>query len=84
MSTNKKRKIDPTMDNSINNNNNSKSEKIDEIIDPKFDSFEKGVVLVYKPVGWTPLEVINEMKKRNNILKDEKIGYAGRLDPMVC
>jgi len=36
---------------------------------------------IYKPIGKTPLEVIEEYKKKNNI--NEKMSFAGRLDPMA-
>jgi|SRR3989344_719481 len=43
----------------------------------------KRVILIYKPVGKTPLEMITELKKINPLLVKEKISYAGRLDPMA-
>ena len=41
------------------------------------------VVVVYKPQGWTPLAAVEEFKKSNPSYSDEKISYAGRLDPMA-
>jgi tRNA pseudouridine55 synthase len=41
------------------------------------------ILNVYKPIGLTPLEVIEKLKKTNNELTNEKISYAGRLDPMA-
>ncbi len=38
---------------------------------------------VYKPVGLTPLELINKIKKERQDLLDTKMAYAGRLDPMA-
>jgi tRNA pseudouridine(55) synthase len=38
---------------------------------------------VYKKVGQTPLEVIDEIRKDNPHLKGESMSYAGRLDPMA-
>lgn len=40
-------------------------------------------ILAYKPVGFTPLEVIEYIKHNYPDYKDQKIGYAGRLDPMA-
>jgi tRNA pseudouridine55 synthase len=41
------------------------------------------LILVYKPIGQTPLEVIKKLKQINHELSEEKISYAGRLDPMA-
>ena len=38
------------------------------------------ILTIYKPLGKTPLEVIEYYKKKHNI---HKISYAGRLDPMA-
>jgi tRNA pseudouridine55 synthase len=38
---------------------------------------------IYKPIGKTPLEVINQLRIAFPEYKDEKISYAGRLDPMA-
>lgn len=43
----------------------------------------KKILSIYKPIGKTPLEVINELKKQHPEYKNESIGYAGRLDPMA-
>lgn len=43
----------------------------------------KNVLLVYKKVGLTPLQVIEKLKTTYSEYKDKKIGYAGRLDPMA-
>ncbi len=43
----------------------------------------KSIIPVWKPQGWTPLKVAEEFKRRNINYKDEKISYAGRLDPMA-
>lgn len=41
------------------------------------------LLVAYKKIGQTPLEVIKEIKNKSNSLQDIKIGYAGRLDPMA-
>jgi tRNA pseudouridine55 synthase len=41
------------------------------------------IVYVWKPVRLTPLEVISLFKQKYPMHKDEKISYAGRLDPMA-
>jgi len=41
------------------------------------------LILAYKEIGQTPLEVINQLKQINSELDSEKITYAGRLDPMA-
>lgn len=38
----------------------------------------------YKPVGRTPLEVVKAAQKLIPILKENKITYVGRLDPLAC
>jgi len=43
----------------------------------------KKVLNIYKPLGMTPLEAIQKFKKKNPEYQDEKMGYAGRLDPMA-
>ena len=40
-------------------------------------------ILAYKPIGLTPLEHINELKENNELPKDKKTSYVGRLDPMA-
>ncbi len=44
---------------------------------------EKTVLNVYKPLGQTPLQIINLLKEKFPQYKKTKIGYAGRLDPMA-
>jgi tRNA pseudouridine55 synthase len=41
------------------------------------------ILNVYKPVGMTPLALIEAVRKEMPELRDEKIGYAGRLDPLA-
>lgn len=41
------------------------------------------IIPIYKPVGKTPLEMINLLKKRHKEYREEKVSYAGRLDPMA-
>ncbi len=41
------------------------------------------VVNVYKPIGLTPLQLIEAVKRHNPDLNKKKIAYAGRLDPMA-
>ena len=41
------------------------------------------VLLLKKKVGETPLEIISEFKKNNLEYQNQKLGYAGRLDPMA-
>lgn len=43
----------------------------------------KKVINIYKPIGVTPLKVINTLKKEKPKLKNIKIAYAGRLDPLA-
>ena len=38
-----------------------------------------GLIYVYKPIGKTPLEIVESVKS----VKYKKISYAGRLDPMA-
>lgn len=38
-------------------------------------------IKINKPIGYTPLELIEEYKKKNSI--NEKMSFAGRLDPMA-
>ena len=40
------------------------------------------IILAYKPIGKTPLEIINELKQNYGYSKT-KMSYAGRLDPMA-
>ena len=41
------------------------------------------MILVNKPTPLTPLQAIDKLRKMKPALKDEVIGYAGRLDPMA-
>lgn len=41
------------------------------------------VINIYKPVGITPLQLIQKFKQENPQYQDLKISYAGRLDPMA-
>ena len=41
------------------------------------------VLNVYKPIGYTPLDLIKIVKQNFSHLKEQKIAYAGRLDPMA-
>lgn len=43
----------------------------------------KNKLFLYKKVGETPLEVIESFKKENPEYSDQKMSYAGRLDPMA-
>lgn len=38
---------------------------------------------VYKPIGYTPFQVVGKFKSKYPKYKDKKIAYAGRLDPMA-
>ena len=38
---------------------------------------------VYKPVGLTPLQTLNLLREKYPAYKDEKLTYAGRLDPLA-
>lgn len=41
------------------------------------------VLVLYKPQGVTPLQLIEKFREDNPEYKDEKIGFAGRLDPLA-
>src|SRR4051812_2270372 len=41
------------------------------------------VINVYKPIGFTPLQVIEKLREKFPEYKNVKIGYAGRLDPLA-
>ncbi|MCL4353962.1 hypothetical protein M1349_00635 [Patescibacteria group bacterium] len=43
----------------------------------------KKVLELYKPISKTPLETIQQFQKENPEYQDQKLGYAGRLDPMA-
>jgi len=40
-------------------------------------------VVLHKPRGKTPLEVVNAWKEEQNLSNDFPVAYAGRLDPMA-
>ena len=40
------------------------------------------MLVIYKPIGLSPLEHINKLKS-NEKIKSKKVSYAGRLDPMA-
>lgn len=41
------------------------------------------ILLVHKPVGLTPLQLLDQLRRDRPELKQEKLSYAGRLDPMA-
>lgn len=41
------------------------------------------MILVYKPLGLTPLQAIERLKKKKPELLGKTLSYAGRLDPMA-
>ena len=41
------------------------------------------VVSIYKPIGKTPLDAVEQFKSVNPQYSNKRIGYAGRLDPMA-
>src|SRR5690349_10661953 len=43
----------------------------------------QNIHIVYKPVGLTPLEMINKLQSQTPELVGKKICYAGRLDPLA-
>lgn len=43
----------------------------------------KKVISLYKPVSYTPLQVVELFRRANPEYEKEKLGYAGRLDPMA-
>lgn len=40
-------------------------------------------ILLHKPLGLTPLQAIDKLRQKHPRFKSNKIGYAGRLDPMA-
>jgi tRNA pseudouridine(55) synthase len=42
------------------------------------------MINVYKPVGISPLDVINLLKEKSSEYKDVPVTYAGRLDPIAA
>ena len=43
----------------------------------------KNVINLYKPVGLSPLQVIEKFRLKHREYGKVKLGYAGRLDPMA-
>lgn len=41
------------------------------------------MINLYKPISKTPLELVQELRKREAEYQDKKLAYAGRLDPMA-
>jgi tRNA pseudouridine(55) synthase len=41
------------------------------------------ILSVDKPLGWTPLQLLDHLRQETPSLKLEKLSYAGRLDPMA-
>lgn len=41
------------------------------------------IIPLYKPIGKTPLEIVDKVKATHPDLAKVKIGYAGRLDPLA-
>lgn len=41
------------------------------------------VIPIYKPVGYTPLQIIKMLRAQQPQYADATLGYAGRLDPMA-
>lgn len=41
------------------------------------------MILLNKPITKTPLEMLNKLREQKPELKDAKLAYAGRLDPMA-
>ena len=41
------------------------------------------IILINKPISLTPLQAIRRLQSLHPELEGEKIGYAGRLDPMA-
>ncbi len=44
----------------------------------------KKVIKINKPIGMTPLQLVQKFKADSPEYKNIKIGYAGRLDPLAC
>lgn len=42
-----------------------------------------GIIPMYKPAGWTPLQAIERLKALRPELRGQKVACAGRLDPMA-
>lgn len=41
------------------------------------------ILSVYKPIGWTPLQCIDQLRILRDEYKNSPVTYAGRLDPMA-
>lgn len=41
------------------------------------------MIVVFKPVGLTPKQTLDGLREKSSRLKDKKLSYAGRLDPMA-
>ena len=41
------------------------------------------ILSINKPLGMTPLQTITALKKKHPEYQNEKITYAGRLDPLA-
>lgn len=44
---------------------------------------ESNLYIVDKPVGWTPLQALEELRRMENLPAEIPLTYAGRLDPMA-
>ena len=44
---------------------------------------KKDIFVLNKVLGQTPLELLNDFKKKNPLYKESSLAYAGRLDPMA-
>lgn len=44
---------------------------------------KKETVHLYKPIGKTPLESLHQFQSENDVYRESKLAYAGRLDPMA-
>lgn len=43
----------------------------------------KKILSVYKPIGFTPLQLIQALRKIHREYDNQKLGFAGRLDPLA-
>ena len=43
----------------------------------------KNILHLYKPIGVTPFQLIQQFRIEHPEYQDIKLGYAGRLDPMA-
>ncbi|MGM0438833.1 MAG: hypothetical protein ACQEP3_00135 [Patescibacteria group bacterium] len=44
---------------------------------------QKSIFTIYKPLGISPLDAIKALKNKNPEIREKKMTYAGRLDPMA-